>query len=172
MIKIDTDFNLNVLLKLFFSLSKKIIITLQLKIYCENIVISFLFFSFPFFFLFFLSSTHVPHFFFFFFSLCFFSSTHIPSTFLFLLLSSFAIYHFFQAQNVLVLLLPSFFYFFIFFFSLSTSFLPLLKIYPYSFLFFFPSFLFFSFTLFCSLLFPEHSANSQSSPSVILFFFS
>ena len=102
-----------------------------------------------------------------------FSPPHTyPSTFLFLLLSSFAIYHFFQAQNVVVLLLPSFFYFFIFFFSLSTSFLPLLKIYPYSFLFFFPSFLFFSFTLFCSLLFPEHSADSQSSPSVILFFFS
>ena len=47
MIKIDTDFNLNVLLKLFFSLSKKIIFfspilannNLPLKIYCENIVI-------------------------------------------------------------------------------------------------------------------------------------
>ena len=47
MIKIDTDFNFNVLLKLFFSLSKKIIFfspilannNLPLKIYCENIVI-------------------------------------------------------------------------------------------------------------------------------------
>ena len=47
MIKIDTDFNLNVLLKLYFSLSKKIICfspilannNLPLKIYCENIVI-------------------------------------------------------------------------------------------------------------------------------------
>ena len=47
MIKIDTDFNLNVLLKLFFSLSKKIIFfssilannNLPLKIYCEIIVI-------------------------------------------------------------------------------------------------------------------------------------
>ena len=47
MIKIDTDFNLNVLLKLFFSLSKKIIFfspilannNLLFKIYCENIVI-------------------------------------------------------------------------------------------------------------------------------------
>ena len=46
MIKIDTDFNLNVLLKLFFSLSKKIIIfsqilannDLPLKIYYKNIV--------------------------------------------------------------------------------------------------------------------------------------
>ena len=44
---IDTDFNLNVLLQLFFSLSKKIIFfspilvnnNLSLKIYCENIVI-------------------------------------------------------------------------------------------------------------------------------------
>ena len=44
---IYTDFNLNVLLQLFFSLSKKIIIfspiltnnNLPLKIYCENIVI-------------------------------------------------------------------------------------------------------------------------------------
>ena len=43
---IYTDFNLNVLLKLFFSLSKKIIFfssilannNLPLKIYCENIV--------------------------------------------------------------------------------------------------------------------------------------
>ena len=47
MIKIDIDFNFNVLLKLFFSLSKKIIFfspilannNLPLKIYCENIVI-------------------------------------------------------------------------------------------------------------------------------------
>ena len=47
MIKIDTNFNLNVLLKFFFSLSKKIIFfspilannNLPLKIYCENIVI-------------------------------------------------------------------------------------------------------------------------------------
>ena len=47
MIKIDTDFNFNVLLKLFFPLSKKIIFfspilannNLPLKIYCENIVI-------------------------------------------------------------------------------------------------------------------------------------
>ena len=46
MIKIDIDFNLNVLLKFFFSLSKKIIFLLPilannnqvLKIYCENIV--------------------------------------------------------------------------------------------------------------------------------------
>ena len=47
MIKIDTDFNFNVLLKLCFSLSKKIIFfspilannNLPLKIYYENIVI-------------------------------------------------------------------------------------------------------------------------------------
>ena len=47
MIKIDTDFNFNVLFKLFFSLSKKIIFfspilannNLPLKIYGENIVI-------------------------------------------------------------------------------------------------------------------------------------
>ena len=85
MIKIDTDFNLNVLLNLFFSLSKKIIFSspilannnLPLKIYCENIAISFpIFFSFfPFFFSpLFLSSTHVvPHFFF---SLFFLLHTH------------------------------------------------------------------------------------------------
>ena len=47
LIKIDTNINLNVPLKLFFSLSKKIIFfrqvlannNLLLKIYCENIVI-------------------------------------------------------------------------------------------------------------------------------------
>ena len=47
MIKIDTNFNFNVLLKSYFSLSKKIIFfspilannNLLLKIYCENIVI-------------------------------------------------------------------------------------------------------------------------------------
>ena len=47
MIKIDTDFNFNMLLKLCFSLSKKIIFfspilannNLPLKIYCKNIVI-------------------------------------------------------------------------------------------------------------------------------------
>ena len=66
-IKIDTDFNLNVLLKLFFSLSKKIIFFLtNIKIYCENIVIAFPSSFFPFFSLFFSSSTHVPYFFLFF----------------------------------------------------------------------------------------------------------
>ena len=47
MIKIDSNFNFNMLLKLFFSLSKKIIFfspilannNLPLKIYCESIVI-------------------------------------------------------------------------------------------------------------------------------------
>ena len=49
-IKIDTDFNLNVLLKLFFSLSKKIIFFLtNIKIYCENIMIAFPSSFFPFF---------------------------------------------------------------------------------------------------------------------------
>ena len=45
-IKIDIDFNFNMLLKLYFSLSKKIIFflpilannNLSLKIYCKNIV--------------------------------------------------------------------------------------------------------------------------------------
>ena len=45
-IKIDTDFNFNMLLKLYFSLSKKFIFfspilannNLPLKIYCKNIV--------------------------------------------------------------------------------------------------------------------------------------
>ena len=88
--KIDIDFNLNVLLKLFFSLSIKIIFfspilannILPLKIYCESIVkilwYHFLLFLFSLFF-------YPPHtycisffFFSFFFSLLFFSSTHVP----------------------------------------------------------------------------------------------
>ena len=89
-IKIDTDFNFNILLKLFFSLSKFFFSpilannNLPLKIYCEKIVIafhsSFFFFSPSFFILhmhFFLS------FFLFFFSL-FFSSTHVHVLFSFL----------------------------------------------------------------------------------------
>ena len=51
MIKIDTDFNFNVLLKLFFSLSKKIIFfssilannNLPFKIYCDNNFFSLIF---------------------------------------------------------------------------------------------------------------------------------
>ena len=92
-IKIDTDFNFNILLKLFFSLSKKIIFfspilannNLPLKIYCEKIVIifhsSFFLFSPSFFIL------HTWHFFIFFFPL-FFSSTHVPLLFSFLSLFS------------------------------------------------------------------------------------
>ena len=101
-------------------------------------------------------------FFFLFFPLFFLLHTHTLPLFFFLLLSSFAIYHFLQTQNVPALLLPLFFFCFPLFlspFSLSISFLPLLKIYPYSFLFF-PSFLFFSFTLLCSSFFPEHSTDS------------
>ena len=87
---IYTDFNLNVLLQLFFSLSKQIFFSpiltnnnLPLKMYCENIVTVFLNFNFLFFilcfsyfilffypyFLLFFSSTHVPLLFFFFISL-------------------------------------------------------------------------------------------------------
>ena len=118
----------------------------------------------------FLSSTHVPHFFF---SLFFLLHTHTLTLFFFLLLSSFVTYHFLQTPELALLLpLPFFFFLIPFFlspFSLSTYFLPLLKIYPYSFSFF-PSFLFFSFTLFCSLFLPERSIDSQSSPSSSLFF--
>ena len=65
MIKIDTDFNFNVLLKLCFSLFKKIIFfspmlannNLPLKIYCEKIVIIF----HSSFFLFFPSFFYPPH---------------------------------------------------------------------------------------------------------------
>ena len=83
-IKIYTDFNLNVLLKLFFSLSKKIVFfspilannNLPLKIYYENIMIAFLSF-FPFFF----SSPHTyPYLFFFFPSFLFFSLPLPPNS--------------------------------------------------------------------------------------------
>ena len=58
MIKIETNFNFNILLKLFFSLSKKLIFfspilannNQPLKIYCEKIVIIFHYSFFPFFF--------------------------------------------------------------------------------------------------------------------------
>ena len=59
-IKIDTDFNLNVLLKLFFFSPILANNNLLLKIYCENIMIAFLNFNFSFFILFF------PYFFIFF----------------------------------------------------------------------------------------------------------
>ena len=91
-IKIDTDFNLNVLLKLFFSFSKKIIFfsqiltnnDLPLKIYCGNIVI-----VFPSFFSSLFSLPHVPLLIFFFsFFLLFFPITssklqNVPSSFSF-----------------------------------------------------------------------------------------
>ena len=89
MIKIDTDFNLNVKLKLFFSLSKKIIFSslilannnLLLKTYCEyeNIVITFLSF-FLFFPPLFFYSTHVPLLFSFFPTFLSFSIPLPPST--------------------------------------------------------------------------------------------
>ena len=113
MIKIDIDFNLNVLLKFFFSLSKKIIFLLPilannnqvLKIYCENIAIVFPSF-FPSFFL--LHTCTLILFFFPFFPLFFpITSSKLqnapqssPSSFFFIFL---------------------FFYFFLFFFYLSTS---------------------------------------------------
>ena len=127
MIKIDIDFNLNVLLKLFFSLSKKIIFLLPilannnqvLKIYCENIAIVFPSF-FPSFFLLHIR-TAFPSFFLFFFPL-FFSSTHVP-----LFFSFFPSFLFFSLSLPLnsrmlhrALLLPFFFIYFLFiFFFLS-----------------------------------------------------
>ena len=123
MIKIDTDFNFNVLLKLFFSLSKKIIFfspilasnNIPFKIYCENIVIIFhssFFFFFPLFF-FYPPHTAFLSFFFPFFSL-FFSPPH-TYTFSFLFYPSFLL--FFPAippnsRTFRALLLHLFFFFF------------------------------------------------------------
>ena len=132
MVKINTDFNFNVLLKLCFSLSKKIIFfspilannNLPLKIYCEKIVIifhsSFFLFSPSFFIL------HTRHFFlsfFLFFSL-FFSPPHTyPFSFLFY--PSFVLFFslpFLQTPECSrALLIPLFFFFFLSPFSLSTS---------------------------------------------------
>ena len=131
---------MNVLLKLFFPLSKKIIFfspilannNLPLKIYCENIVIAFLNFNFLFFILYF------PYFFFFssifpsFFP-HFFSPSHTYSySFLFFLLSSFFPTTSSEFQNIpqSSLSFSFFFYFLSFFlslFSLTTwfaSFVP------------------------------------------------
>ena len=136
-----------------------------LQKYCDTI--SYIFFPsffYPphtyrifFFFLFFFSSTHVPLHFSFFTSF-FFCNLPLPPNSITFQLSFFLFFFFFLSPFSLALHFSLFF---------STSFLPLLKIYPYSFLFF-PSFLFFSFTLFCSLFFPERSTDSQSSPSVLL----
>ena len=83
---------------------------LPLKIYCENIVIPFLFFFLLFFPSFFILHTRTAFLFF-----PFFSPPHTyPYTYLFLLLSSFTIYHFLQTQTVPALLLPLFFFFFFF----------------------------------------------------------
>ena len=94
------DFNLNVLLQLFFSLSKQIIFfsailtnnNLPLKIYCENIVTVFLNFSFlffilcfPYFILFFI------HIFFFFPSFFLLHTRTLNFFFLYFLLSSFSL---------------------------------------------------------------------------------
>ena len=109
MIKIDTDFNLNVLLKLFFSLSKKIIFfspilannNLPLKIYCESIV-KILWYHFLFFLSFFPLFFNPPHTYCisFFFHFPFFYPPHTyPYTFLFLLLSAFVTYHFLQTPE-------------------------------------------------------------------------
>ena len=148
MIKIDIDFNLNVLLKLFFSLSKKLFFYYQYQL----IIIKYLKFI-----------VKILRQYFLLFSPLFFSSTHIPLHFYFF--TSFLFCNLPLPPNSEHSSSPSSSFFFFFFLS---SFLPLLKIYPYSFLFFFPSFLFFSFTLFCSLFFLERSTDSQSSPSVIL----
>ena len=167
MIKIDIDFNLNVLLKLFFSLSKKIIFLLPilannnqvLKIYCENITI-----VFPSFFLLHIR-TAFPFFFF-----LFFSPPHTyPYTFLFLLLSSFVTYYFLQTPERSSSPSTSFFFSP---FSLSTSFLPLLKIYPYSFLFFLLSSIFpllFSALCFSQNVPQTHRALLQSFFLLFLF---
>ena len=173
---------MNILLKFFF-LSKKIIFfspilannNLPLKIYCENIMILFPLFFFSFFSLFF----YPPHTYRISFSFFpFFSPPHMyPYTFLFLLLSSFVTYHFLQTPERSSSPSSFFFFFFFFFpFSLSTSFLPLQKIYPYSFLFFsflfsfFPLFFLYSFLLF---VFPrtfQKLTELSFSPSSSFFF--
>ena len=121
MIKIDTDFNLNVLLKLFFFFLKKLFFSsilannnLPVKIYCENILITFPSSFFPFFPHLFLSSTHGISFFLFsFFSPLFFSSTHVPLPVLYFpSFLHFSPCHSSKLQNVLEL---SFFLFFFFF---------------------------------------------------------
>ena len=134
MIKIDIDFNLNVLLKFFFSLSKKIIFLLPilannnqvLKIYCENITIVFPSF-FPSFFLLHIR-TAFPSFFHFFF--LFFSPPHMyPYSFLFSLLSSFFPYHFLQTPECSTeLSFFLFFYFFIFLFFFYFFFILALRL--------------------------------------------
>ena len=125
MIKIETNFNFNILLKLFFSLSKKIIFfsqilannNLPLKIYCEKIVIafhsSFFFFSPSFFILhthtaflflffpFFYSSTHVPLHFSFFTSF-FFCNLPLPPNSKTFQLSFFLFFFFFGVNALLV----------------------------------------------------------------------
>ena len=125
MIKIDTDFNFNVLLKLCFSLSKKIIFfspilannNIPLKIYCENIVIIFHSSFFLFFSPLFLSSTHGISFFLFsfFFSL-FFSPPH-TYTFSFLSYPSFLLFFIPtippNSRTFRALLLRLFFFFFL-----------------------------------------------------------
>ena len=112
MIKIDTDFNLNVLLKLFFSLSKKIIFfslllannNLPLKIYCENIVIPFPHSSsfFP----------TLPHFFLLFFPFFFLLHTRTLTLFFFYFFPLFIPITSPKLQNILALL-----FLFLFFFS-------------------------------------------------------
>ena len=114
---------MNVLLKLFFSLSKKIIFSspilannnLPLKIYCENIVIAFLNFNFLFFILFF-------PFFFIHISFFFFSPPHTyPYFFLFFLLSSFFPTTSSTLQNIPQSSLSSSFFFLLFIFFLPFS---------------------------------------------------
>ena len=88
-IKIDTDFNLNILLKLFFFSLILANNNLPLKIYYENIMIAFPSF-FPFFPSFFLlhTCTTFPSFFPFF-SPLFITFTHVPLLFSFLFFPSF-----------------------------------------------------------------------------------
>ena len=141
MIKIDTDFNLNVLLKLFFSLSKKIILfsqilannILPLKIYCENIVIPFLSSSF---FPSFLSFTHVPHFFLLLFPFFFLLHTRTLTLFFFYFFPLFIPITSSKLQKFPAFLLPFFFFF------LSTSFATPMQFFTLIFLilFFFSKF--------------------------------
>ena len=141
MIKIDTDFNFNIPLKLFFSLSKKIIffslILANLKIYCENIVIAFLFFFSLFF------SPHTWLSLLFFFLSYFLLHTRTHTLFFFLFLFSPFLFNSFHTTSSSVQNVPpqlSFFFFFFFLLALQNE----RRIFFFSLVLFFPEF-FFSF---------------------------
>ena len=137
--------------------------------YCDTISSSFFFLFFP---SFFILHTHTAFLFLFF--PFFYSSTHVPLHFSFF--TSFFFCNLPLPPNSRTFQLSFFLFFFFFFFlspfSLSTSFLPLLKIYPYSFLFFFLLSSFFP-LLFSTLCFFQNVPQTHRAllQSFFLFFF-